>query len=546
MPWEAVGAFGGGIDFTAHPSALRSDQWTFSTGWIARDGYAETANDYIPLAALTLNPGEQIIGAVQNPFGQDGAIVGVVGAPGINNARLFIVTGQGVVTEITPSGTSASGTTTGVFQGTFINGVAVLSFGLPSFAGVGVIRWNGGANYVLVNTGVAGATLGLPVWHFLCGFQGHVVGALGAFGTVTTATQPEAMGRNIGWSDADTYAFPNPSIANSADNVVLDDAMSGITLLAPLGGNVALVSTRNTLSALSPTGAIPAFTRQLLADGIGAVQLRTSAPQNNFRGQSFWGRMAGGVVFAGLDDLYLASPSGSLSRIGTPIFRFWSRNILPTADPTLDFHQTFVWHERLASLFAPVPGIAGWMIFDPRKSAWSLIIPTAPIANEHFLRSAFIYGYNAGGFIQRQHWVTTETRVYTEALTPIPGGVVDTKDFAFGSPPVTCYVQSIKVDWEALTSVGDTLTVQATVHDDYTHQSMQGFLPSSFTGSVGLDTSSHFPFVTLGVLTPGTSELYPLRLKGKYIRFRFVQTSGHVRIRGFSIKYKVASDRRTS
>lgn len=535
--WESFGAFGGGLDFTKHPAALRADQWSWSDGWIARDGCAETATDLTLHATIPgLASTEQIIGLVQRVWGQDGAVVGVVNSAGTMASRLFTVTGAGTVTEITAAGgfNPLLGNQSAVFQSAFLGGQQVFNFGwFTSPLATSLCGWTGGATY----TPIQNVSTGLQ-WHHLAGFQAHLIGAAGSWAGIVGVT--ETGQRLVGWGPANLATFDLPAVANDADFVVMDDVASGVVALVPVGANLCAIFSRGAIHALVPTGGIPAFQRQLIAEGIGMLHLRTSdVTSTSFRSQAFWGRTPTGVAFASFDNLHLLGPGG-LQPIGTPIFDYWSRGLYPTATPTLAYHQTMSWHEALGVLYCPKPhDSAGALardvfLFDPAESAWSHIQWSAPSVptGGHYLRSAFIHSYTAAGAMQRQLWVATRTGIYREGGNAIANGVVDTKDFAFGSPARRARVNALKVDWEPLSNaVTDAISVWAAERDDLSRNQL---------GTVGRDTI--VTWRQIGTLTGGASEL-PCRLAGKFLRLRFRQESGLARIRGFHINRDIASDK---
>lgn len=535
--WTHVGAFGGGLDYTKNPSALQPDQWSESTGFYAQNGYAETAPKLTLLVDMSgsLNPTDQIIGILQEPNRGD-ALVATVASGAFGSARLFRVTRAGVLTEITNlNGAHALlGNQSAVFQGAFINGAAVLNFGfVPSGSGIGLYS----TSATFVGGGSTYQTMFpfFTYFHFLVGFAAH---AIGAFGLTTWSGQvnDDTAAHQVTWAPANDQSFETPSIANDADDVILDDLNSGISLLATIGQSAVGIFTRDTVSVLAPTGSIPAFTRQQVLQGMGARQITNFVPNTSYRGQSFWGNTPAGLVVAMLDNLYQVGAGASVQAIGTPIFDAWNAAIVDTADPSVNFHQTFVWHRTRGLLLCPIaaPDPLEWYTFDPRTSAWSRQMQQQP-ATGTFARSAYIWSTNSG-LMQQDYWCATQQQVYIEDTNhlPIVGGTVDTKDFCFGSPPGFAYIDRIKVDWECLSDqTNDSITILAAPRDA---------LAPGLRGSSSLRIQPTFQ--TLGTLTGPQSEL-SIRLKTKWVRFRFQQTSGRARIRGFHIRWQAASDVKT-
>src|SRR5262249_22320041 len=109
------------------------------------------------------------------------------------------------------------------------------------------------------------------------------------------------------------------------------------------------------------------------------------------------------------------------------------------------------------------------------------------------------------------------------------GAFFDTKDFCFGTPAVRADIEAIKVEWECLSNATtNAIRVYALSRDDL----LPGIL-----GSDGLQQDLTSLFVLQGTLTGGTARL-PVRLRGKYVRFRFQQVSGRMRIRSFAVAWQ--------
>ena len=129
---------------------------------------------------------------------------------------------------------------------------------------------------------------------------------------------------------------------------------------------------------------------------------------------------------------------------------------------------------------------------------------------------------------------------------PEANAYVDSKDFAFGSSgqPVNnvsgamvSYVDRLKVQWES--SATGALDVWVAVRNHLGRETGAA-LPWQE------DTTQTLTWTQVGTLTAGLSEL-PLRLKGKFYRFRFAVSNGQpLRIRGFAIRAQPTADLRAA
>lgn len=522
--WITVPSFGGGLNFATHPTQLDPSEWTECDGWIALDGIAETARPYVERLAANWHPdvpfSHDFNGIHQEPFSFLGPVLTFCpnGAAGGQMRLVRFNASTGATTEFAWDGVGTAPVShkDDRTQVAFCNGYLVVAGGAKATGNYSLLRWNNAATYNAINP-TNPLKLGM-----IAAFGGRLVGAQ------TAHTQ--AGIRTLRWSDANSTTVWDPAISNSADEVLMEDSISGVTALAPTANNVVLVYTREATYALSPTGAIPAFTLQRIADvGCHDTINSTSGPIPLNHSQATVTPY--GVFTRGPDDFFLNQQSS-----GRKIWRWFQKR----SDYTTQA-QPPIWHPRMTQLAVPIyqqnEG-ASWILwFDPRTGAWSRqTCPTSAVS----LRHAVIRdGQDQDdGTYQGRHWllVTTTGQMLVqnfESGAAHAGGVVATKDFTVGAPPVTFEVDRIKVEWEDMGEGPSTLTVSAAMRHDW----------GDVTSGDGLDTAA--TFTVLGTLSGTVSEL-PVRLRGKYLRWKFTQTTGPARIRGFSFRVQPAADRRVT
>lgn len=533
-----VSSFGGGLHFTDHPAAMQDHQWSWCENMVARDGCAEMWPSYGLLATLAV---PFPLGAVQNPFTQDGALVATWAAG--DNVRLWTVTGGGVITEITPTALALKGRQNAVLTAAFLNGYLVVSVGMPNGGGHSLARWTGGATYERIDAAVLGGPTTVE-WDWICNFSGRIVGGSGEVDGVAAIN--ESNRRTVGWCDADNEAIWSPAVSNSADQVFVDDVMGRIAGVAPLGDQACVILHGEGADVLTPTGGIPAFTRQALVRGVQALLLTPPGGNTPFY-NSYFGTLPTGVLFIADDGVYVITSSG-LKPIGTLVNRYVMKEIVPTIDTTTVTglqRQGVVWHPCVKTVLFPRPGLglAGasneYMVWHLGSGAWSRIKPLSGTTIGIATRHAFIRSYGPGGTapLKRRHWILDNSgKIFEEGSVAANGAYVVTKPFTSGAEPVDVQYRTLKVAWE-------TLENPATAAIDVLVATQKDLNIPTILGSEGLEQQAQ-TFVPLGTLTAGNSEL-PMRIRGKYTWLKFKQNTGGARIRGFTFESRIGSGRRT-
>lgn len=522
--WYSIPSFGGGLRFSDHPAAIEDHEWSWSDGWLAFDGYAEVLWKYLTptLSGAGWPPASYSgIGLVQNIWEADKtALYGTVRAPGGFTDRLWKVNVfTGAITEITwdAVGVAPTGETIEcTMHSAFLNGFQCLNFdGRKTGAGNrGIATYGGGATFSMVSQQA----------DFLVSFAAHIIG--GGIGSTTPGGQ-----RTLAWSASNDQTVWAPAASNDADFVLLDDVESGVLGIGRGADNIALVLTRTGIYGLAPTGGIPSFTRQRLA----MRGVRESSPGRTLPDRTcYFAETPYGLLYAGGDAFYLAGGQA----LGQKIFRYYDQ-AAPTEEASI--HQ-FHWHPTRGVVMIPVARFGGggsreMLMVDPTGDIWSR--QTVALSTTVSTRHAVIHATASSGIVYDVHCMlnnpvgTTSLQVEDVVnLAPVIGAFVDTKDFGGADGPR--YIDEIKVDWEPLTNATtDAIEVLAYARND---------LSPGILGTDGGQQDFTTQFVSQGVLTGGASEL-KLRSKGKFTRFRFKQSSGRVRIRGFHLRRQTGGDR---
>lgn len=519
---HVVPTFGGGLRFDLHPAAIPDDCWSWADGWLPRHGTAEVLAAYATIIDnLTLATNRSILDLCSHPTDPEKLIL-VVGSsevppPNSDAPHFYEITASGTNNygSITWDGsgtavTSALNTLDGVGASvTQLGGKIIITWGTPAGGTYTLGQWDGTAvTYTPINPTAA------CMAHILLTFNSRLI----------AIRRSQTLVRDVAWSDANSVTVWDPAVSNSADNVTLDDL--GYKIVAAgrrRDGMLALLSPASQV-LLIPTGSIPAFSaRTMISAGC-----RTS-PRNACTETPY------GLCWVGHDNIYLEDMP-----IGDAVFRYY----LERAAITNIEMPGLCWHPGMSRIVVPLQSTTalgrGLLLYDPVGQTWAHRVVERPGTDfTAYYRHAVTYG--AAG--PKHCMVTTDTnrlvRLSGDAVTGTAdgGAFVDTKDFAFSSPLHQDYTDRIKVDWEPLTNATtDSLTVYTAVHDDLSRQS------AGILGAEGMQTAG-LTFTSLGTLTAGVSEL-PVRLRGKFVRFRFEQTSGRVRIRGFTIRRQRASDRK--
>lgn len=499
--WHSVPSFGGGLNFDAHPGALQDDQWSWCDGWVARDGYAEVRPRYFKQNAANtwLNPAtftplgimlDNLAGA-----GVSGNLLAVSFENASQDAYISRVTPAGAVAAIAPVGVRPSATALYDSHGT-INGQQVIALG-PSAVSPSTVALYNGVTFARINP--AGGLHGLVS----CIAAGHVI-----LGNEDDASGSFALPRTLAWSDASDPTTWVPATANSADDVILDS--EGIILgVVPVPDGFVVLTTLALFRGTS-TGSIPAFTIQRFQERGGRNFAQIIHTPD-------------GVFHDGMDDIYPLGGEG----ISRRVYRYWASQ---APIPRLR------WHRTLGCLLLST---ANEVLFvDPSTGAWSRqSYPVAAVTHE---ASVDLAANPEGDLIGLHSFMAANGDIYREDAivgTAAVGAFVDTKDFGGADGPR--YVDQIRVDWEPLTDRNnDSIEVLAYTRNDLSRDDTTGGILGASGAQMDLTTK----FVSQGFLTGGAANL-TLRKKGRWTRFRFKQTSGRARIRGFHLRTAVGGDR---
>jgi hypothetical protein len=540
--WTQVGTFGGGLNFNAQPQSIADNEWSWSDGFFPDEQSAVPLPFYrqlLPGSFFTgLAPAQTAFGILPNPFSVTSPILILTyenGATDPAPVRLYRSDGTTAGTqEITWDGVTARPTRYQAHrtapQSAYLDQWLCITVGSGD-VGYSILRWTGGATF---STLIVGATFRCA---HLESFGGYLIGA--AWGT----SQRDM--RRIKISDANSTTVWTPDISNSADDIVLDDSMSGIVGLGLLNANALGIFTRSGLYALSPTGNIPPFTRSYVGM-FPAADSGIAAASAGFYTQSapLIGATPYGTGHVGYSNVY----SGVETPVGTKIWRYLtylgdsSPNTLPPSTPRI------VWHPRLramiVSTIAHRPPQDGFFYYNPIGEAWGW-------QSSHFVGlgkdQALVFlgmASTPDPFTWTHVTLDASGAVWGEypPLTPRPGIFVDTKDFAL---PADRYVDAVKVDWEPLFA-NSQLKVSVIARSGM-HAGIPGGQPIFGSPGYAQDLTAVFDAVPpqqVITMPPGATES-SMRSRGKFIRFRFQVVAGLARIRGFSFRTALASDRLT-
>jgi hypothetical protein len=537
--WTQVPSFDGGLNFSVQPAAIADNEWSWCNGFYPDEGGALPLPLYTQLIPASYfaskTPAQIVFGVLMNPFSPANPLLILTYETGATDpapVHLYTSTGEtGNTIEITWDGVGTRPTRYQAHQtaaqSAFLDGWLVITCGSGD-NGFSMLRWNGFTTFATL------APAGYSTFRcaHLESFGGYLIGA--AWGT------GQADMRRVRISDANSTTVWLPAISNAADDLVLDDSVSGIVGMAPLNANALGIFTRNALYSLAPSGNIPPFTRSYegmypAADG-GSKQGASHA----FYVQTapLCGTTPYGLAHVGYSNVHL----GLDTPIGTKVWRFLGYLV----DPPVNLPRTtprLIWHHRLRTLI--VPTIAhpapndGFFYLNPLSQAWGWQNSTyVPLGRDH----ALIFLGTGVGTPTWTHIVVNEAGdIYGEypPMTPRPGIYVDTKDFAM---PADRYIDAIKVDWEPLFP-GTMLKVSCLAREGIN----DGVTDGPVLGTIGFEQNlstlfAHVPACQQCVLSPGGSE-NALRARGKYNRFRFEVVGGLARIRGFAFRQQMASDR---
>ena len=519
--WYTVAGFGGGLNLSTHPAAIADQEWSWCNGWIPRLGTAETARDYmLPFGTGSVASGYNVTCLFPIPI--DVASVGHVHlgllavsgtGPAVKIYHLDTVTTN--LTEITRLGaTVGAGAQPYGGSAAIFNNTIVINGGLVGGSNA-MMRWNGssGSQYVA-----------LPVPNVGANFFRSFNDRLFAIGVDASSTGAIAS-RILAWSDPLSDSVWIRLNDNTADYVLLHDSFSGATGLEALNGNTLGIFHSTSIEGVAATGGTPAFTRQLIAAGVGAYEPGSTGVMQPL------GPIPGGVLFMGPDDYYVTA-GGSPERIGSKLGRYLTTRLTPATSVTM--LRGVKWWPEQGVVIVPCPNPSATtvelMLFEPATGAWSRQVPT--------ITTNGAFGLLNHGVAPNIHVIANGANLWVQQRTGgnfQVGAYVHTKDFALGGPGQAVYVDRIKVDWEARGNLDAVLEVRAIMRTEMGSG-------VSMVGSPGQEADLQDSMVTLGTLTRNVSEL-PCRLKGKYLRLSFTQSAFGARVRGFSFRWAPANDR---
>jgi len=538
--WVQVPTFGGGLNFNALPSAIADNEWSWCNGYFPDEQGAiplPTYNQLIPASFFSgKTPAQTVFGVLMNPFSpMQALLILTYDTTGADPAPVYFYRSDGTpanTTEITWDGVGSRPTRYKAHQtapmSAFLDGWLCITVGSGD-VGYSIFRWNGTGSY---STLIQGTTFRCA---YLVSFGGFLIGA--AWGTA------QADMRRVKISDSNSTTVWTPAISNAADDLVLDDSVSGIVGLGLLNANALGIFTRAALYALAPSGNIPPFTRSYAGmypatDG-GTIQGAT--PSFYAQTTPLIGETPYGLAHVGYSNVYLSLENP----VGTKIWRFLAYQISPPATVPQTVPR-LLWHHRLRALIAPtiahpVPN-DGFFYYNPQTEAWGWQhLATVPIGRDHTMVHL---GTGTGVPTWTHIVVDVNGNIYGE-LPPAaarPGIYVDTKDFAL---PADRYIDAIKLDWEALFP-STILRVSCLAREGINDGLEQGVIYGTPGYEQNLtDLFAAVPDCQRCLLSPGGTE-NAIRARGKYNRFRFEVVQGLARIRGFAFRQAMASDRLTN
>ena len=539
--WVTVPTFGGGLNFNALPSAIGDNEWSWCNGFLPDEQGAIPLPVYQQLIPATFfsgkTPAQTVFGVLMNPFSPvTPLLILTYDTTAADPAPVYFYKSDGTpanTTEITWDGVGSRPTRYTAHQtapmSAFLDGWLCITVGSGD-VGFSIFRWNGTGSY---STLVQGTTFRCA---YLVSFGGFLIGA--AWGTA------QADMRRVKISDSNSTTVWTPAISNAADDLVLDDSVSGIVGLGQLNANALGIYTRAALYALAPSGNIPPFTRSYAGMYPAADGGSKQGASTSFYAQTtpLIGETPYGTAHLGYSNIYINLENP----IGTKIWRFLAYQI----DPPTNLPQTvprLIWHHRIRALV--VPTIAhpspndGFFYYNPLTEGWGWQhLENTTIGRDHTLVHI---GTGVGAPAWTHIVVDVNGNILGELLpsNPRPGIYVDTKDFAL---PADRYIDAIKLDWEPLfpsTILQVTCLAREGINDGLTGQ-------NAVYGTAGYEQNltnlfASAPDCQRCKLSPGGSE-NAIRARGKYVRFRFEVLQGLARIRGFAFRQAIASDRLTN
>lgn len=519
--WKIVPSVAGGLNLAGHPAAIDDSQWTYCDGFIVQQGWAMQMPRYhttTPSWGIGYGP----MGVVPNPFDPAKSMLAVSSngagtAAGIKLYKVDPASGA-LSTQITWSGADSSGGAQDVDTGfatpggslvtsAFLNGYLVLCMGSPSAGTYSLLRWSGTGSYTSIKD--AG----------IVGLRGELVTAFGSHLVLVGTARTAAGGRTLRISEVNSTDTWLPAISNSADSVVIDEATSGINGALRVANNALMLTTRSGAYQLSPTGGIPPFALNF-AGGPGMMDPDFAGVGLGYAAYWQYGcETPYGPLYLGPDNVYLGE-----TPVGTAVYSLLSAR--------MGVGRPWAWHPGYGAALVPItqattPGV---LAYSPTTQSWSYIDGVDATGGQ-----AVSVTKDGSGKSYWAHLTVTQDGYFQ--YQNAPSGLsyhvdakIDTKDFSFGAPPMDAYVAEIRVEWE---SFAGRVNVYSWARNELNYG-------PSYATTDGLATPT---WTYEGLLLDGSPSL-PVRLRGKYFRFRFQDDTGNgVRIRGLAIRYQPATDR---
>jgi len=484
--WTDVRTFGGGLNFSVHPAGLRDDEWTYCTGFRAQLGNADSMPAYV-----TVNDGSWIPATytpalmVEDLVGANAGVLLPIRSGA--NVKLYNVQADGTATEITVSGTaptmSATGSTSPRFiaERTVLNGTQLFPVGTSSY---GIMTYDG-TNFSRLTPG-SGTIAG----RWMVSYANRLI---------------TGNARTIYMADQSSLTDWTPAVSNSADTIDLDDPGAVRSLIPTQDGVIVIGDER--IYMLRSTGGIPPFTLSLLSY------------MPNAQVYGAYGVTPVGVLYSRRDGLHLVGGG------------MWEPS-LKVGRAIQDIQPRMFYDPIRGELIIRVGNAEIWRC-ELATGAWSTSSAPATLRDHCDSRYSSYTHYllSSSAHIIYRDGEVADGSGYS-------GARVDTKDFTLPDGATAGYIDRIRVSWEPLTNATtDALQVYGWARQDY--------WPAASTGNAKFQYGQGSgDFTSVGTMTGGGVTELPCRFRGRYMRWSFRPTSGMVRIRGFSFRWKPASDRK--
>jgi hypothetical protein len=499
-----VPRFDGGLNTVGSPIGLQDHEWSWSDGFEPINGCAQQMSVWqsVDLGTWPVS-GTTPIGVVEDN-------------QALNLTALFVfsrTTATGAIRvwryeadvddfiEQTVSGTWQAASTARLYQRPIVIGGKQLFCAGTS----GTLSQNTCAAYTPGSPGTAtviAPTTPLRGWVQVAAANHGLVFGDTYSPRIVRVSDAGALGTGTDW---------NPTIANTADELTLD---AGLWRGAAPTTQGVVILYENLGFLMSPTGSDPPFTVATIGTAAGAVGLQqiTECPAGTvFLTRKGYATLGGGILPGSEKCSNLIAPQYS-SQLGTLKLVYDNRRnaLLSVGDG--------------ASYGDPVQ-----TFFQPSSGAWfRRLLPTPGTG------TPVDHGYAKAATASLDYWLlwSTGSALYhdTYEIGSADGhtnAFIDTKDFAYPSPSSNDYTDFVQIDWEDIGS-GTQMEVYAYSRDELIPVGYQ----VTETGELDFTSS----FVLLGTISETDRLPMRVRLKGRYIRFRFKITTGRARIRGLSIR----------